>query len=215
MSHQEQGSNRDLGSPLRSDVQDTLPDSATQNLDTKRRRFVKGAAIIAPAIFTLPSGASANAFGSFAMCVRNTEDKPELQHTKREDRWARKKVGGFYIAKVKEDATSGEKDYFSYADQDVDLNNVHVLVGYGSNYYIDEGNRRWERSFDGYYRCDRFPGKFKQIKSTSRLTLAYVSESGEMMGINPKNAKYGGGKAVTVSCWISLLPYKTHSRYGT
>lgn len=161
-----------------------------------RRRLLKGVALTAPAVFTLPSDAAALAFGSFAQCVRNMTAEPERLHIGGTDNFARRRIGGIHIHKVIDDPLKTSYDPY---DQD-----VHVLVRYNDpSLWIDERGQRWTE-YSGYY-YNRAGEKYQPFDRGDRYTVAFVDDNGQVLGVHPKYKSYGG-RAVTGSCWISLLP---------
>ena len=156
-----------------------------------RRKLLRGAALTAPAVLTLPSAASAIAFDSATQCVRNMTESPDYLHVGQTDDFARQEVAGISVSRAG-GGFNAER---------------HVLVKYDFDYYVDELNRRWSLNSNGRFLDP--DGKQYQIDSTtgSRYTVAWVNDDGQLLGVHPKYADpTWGGKAISGSCWISLLP---------
>ena len=168
----------------------------TTRRDATRRRLLKGASLAAPAVFTLPSAASAIAFGSITTCVRKTEEQPENFHVGLQDRWARKAVPAIHVVCI-DDASND--DWLSTSEGD-----RRVLVHYGRDMYVDGNNQQFSRNRDGYY-VDHRGRRYREVSGVGeRYTVAFVSDDGKLLGMHPRNRFHG--RAVTGSCWISLLP---------
>ena len=179
-----------------SNVKRDLPNSAAEtpmsdkSVQQSRRRLIGSASavIAAPAIFTLPNTAGAKAFGSIASCVRNTGKRPSKYHVGSRDRWARSKVYGIYL----------EPDVPGTGPDE-------VIVKYGRGHYVCGRNRRWSKGYR--------PGTFvspdgvmyrKVARRKDRYTVAWVDHRGRMLGNDYRWGKHGG-KAISGSCWVSIL----------
>ncbi len=155
-----------------------------------RRRILKGAALSAPAIFTLPSNAAAIAFGSFAQCVRNTEPRATQLHVDSSDGVARREVAGIYVKMDGEESQPW-----------TGTGNDHVLVDYLGGVYVDEQNRPWTKILGAYFDPDGIK-YFDSGTTGRRYTVAFVNDDGEILGIHPDNIEHG--KAISGSCWASI-----------
>lgn len=176
--------------------QDRVERPGTTKREATRRQLLKGASLAAPAVFTLPSTASAIAFSSATSCVRNTEDQPKSQHVGMRDRWARKPVPAIHVVCID---NSPSDDWLAASEGD-----RRVLVRYGRDMYVDGQNRRYSLNHEGYY-VDSRGLRYREVSGAGeRYTVAYVSDDGQLLGMHPRNRLRG--RAVTASCWISLLP---------
>lgn len=155
---------------------------------SSRRRFVAGA-LTAPAMFTLPAGASATAFGSFGGCMRQNNVKPPELLTMYSDQYARTPVRAAYFEPIGRRRSGVMKMAAEYDGQ-----------WYTSD-YVELVPRR--RSFVDRY-GNRYRMRDDEVECLTPWILDMSGGRPEVMGVNPVYFKHGGS-AVYTSCYISII----------
>jgi len=181
-----------------------------------RRRSLLTAGVAVPAVLTLnPVSASA---GSIMECVANQSDQPKRMFTKWDDKWARKEVQAFWVQRESGlkgdqraapiDSTSEKAGRFERsvpnkggAFLDGDSEDAYLLVEFKTHACDMDGNE-WAKGFGDSFISPTGETYQRTWIEEKRYAAIYVTEDGEILGIEPKHAQIG--RAVMDSCWSSV-----------
>jgi hypothetical protein len=163
--------------------QDVSPGSGSGA--TSRRRLLTGSAAL-PVVMTLPTNASAAAFGSSLRCLNNQTDQPDSYFAMAPDGWKTEQV-----ACIRVSLTNG--------------NDPCDVGDYGGGKYYDRNGRKWYPAGDRFVPEGYGDGPGYVVKSyTTAYTYVYVGEDGTYWGIDP-TYRSRGGLAVYGSCYASIM----------
>jgi hypothetical protein len=174
----------------RPDVAVSLPPGVNGAPDLSRRRWLTGM-LAGPAVVSLPSSASAAAFGSISTCVENgLSAQSILLHVPidQPDGYAREECSGCVVYK------GGGNGY-----------REECLVEYGSGKLMDCFWNEWW--WKGTNQVTNSAGDTMKFDGTMvkrlRLVFAQVDDVGEFLTANP-DSTYWGATPVTGSCYVSI-----------
>jgi len=135
---------------------------------------------------TLPTNASAGAFGSTLRCLQNQQEQPNDYFTLSRTRWASETLRCIRIARP-------------------DGSDRKVLGDYGGGKYYDRSGRAWYPSGNRFYRVGSSYGSGYVVQGyTSAYTYVYVGQDGSYWGVDPVY-RSRGGQAVFGSCYVSIM----------
>lgn len=161
--------------------QDVSPGSGSGA--TSRRRLLVGSAAL-PVVMTLPTNASAAAFGSALTCLNNQRDQPNDYFAMSPNGWQTQPLRCIRVAR-------------RYSDE------VKDIGDYGGGKYYDRNGRRWYAIGDRFV-AEGSDRKYYVKSYTTAYTYIYVGEDGSYWGTDPVY-RSRGGQAVYGSCYISIM----------
>lgn len=154
------------------------------SLVASRRRLLTGAAAL-PVVMTLPTNASAAAFGSTLRCLDNQAKQPKDYFTLSRNGWASETLRVFRVA------LSGGSDPWDVGD-------------YGGGKYYDRTGRAWYPSGSKFKPVGYSGPGYAVIQTRTAYTYIYVGNDGKYWGVDPRYRSQGG-LAVYGSCYTSIM----------
>jgi len=171
--------------PLNDGERDKSTDSGI--VSSNRRRLLTGAAAL-PVIMTLPTNASATAFGSAMQCLDSQNKQPTDFFTMAPNGWATKPFKCIRVA-LPNGSDSHELGVYGYDK---------LFSRHGVRWYYDGSTDRYKP--EGYWRGSGY----KKVGDGSGYTYIYVAQNGTYMGTDPRYRSMGG-LAVYGSCYVSIV----------
>jgi hypothetical protein len=151
---------------------------------TSRRRLLTGSAAL-PIVMTLPTQASAAAFGSTLRCLNSQTEQPADYFTMTATGWATRPLNCIRVA-----LPNGSDPW--------------VIGDFGGGKYFDRTGGAWYPDNRWFKRVGDYSGKKYDVKGyTSANAYVYVYSNGTYAGMDPSLRKMGA-VAVYGSCYASI-----------